>query len=127
MGKKTISDEKLLELLLIHGGVSGAAAACGLSKNAIFRRLQNEDFRSRYDQMQGILLASAAASMSDAIGDAVTTLRKVVNDPETAAGTRVAAADALLRHAARYCEVANVLRRLDALEAAQRQNNEVTV
>ena len=123
---KKISDEKLLELLLVHGGVTGAAAASGLSRNAIFRRLQNEDFRSRYDTLQGVLLASAAGSMGDAIGDAVTTLRAIVNDPETAAGTRVAASDALLRHAARYCEVANVLKRLDALEAAQGQNYEVT-
>ena len=116
---KTITDEKLLELLLVHGGVTQAAAVCGLSKNAIYKRLQNEDFRKRYDQMQGVLLATAAASMSDSVGDAVQTLRAIINDPETSAGVRVSAADALLRHTCRYVEMGNILRRVEALEQAQ--------
>lgn len=118
---KQISDEKLLELLLIHGGVGGAAAACGLSKNAIYRRLQDEAFRIRYESMQGVLLSAAAGSMGDAVGSAVTALRNVLDDPETAPGTRVAAADALLRHAARYVELANVLHRIERLEDAQQE------
>ena len=73
---KQISDEKLLELLLVHGGVSGAAATCGLSKNAIYRRLQDEAFRSRYESMQGVLLSAAAGSMGDAVGSAVTVRRR---------------------------------------------------
>lgn len=116
---KTISDDKLLELLLVHGGVSGASIACGLSKNAIYRRLQNEDLRNRYDQMQGILLTTAAGAMSDSISSAVQTLRAVLDDPEASAGVRVSAADCLLRHSCRYIEVANIMRRIEALESAR--------
>lgn len=118
---KHITDDTLLQMLLIHGGVAGASAVTGLSRNAIYKRLQDPELRDRYDQMQGVILAIAAGSMSDAVGTAVKALRDVLDDPETAAGTRVAAADALLRHTCRYVEVANVLRRLEALEAAQKQ------
>ena len=114
-----VSDEKLLELLLVGGGVSGASAASGLSKAGIYKRLQDPDFRSRYDCLQGTLLAVTAGSMADAIGSAVQALRNILDDPETSAGVRVSAADSLLRHANRYIEAANILRRLEALEAAE--------
>ena len=114
-----ITDEKLLQMLLIHGGVSGAAAACGISKAGIYKRLQDPDFRNQYDTMQGVLLATTAGIMTDAVGSAVQTLRSVLDDPEAAPGTKVAAADALLRHTCRYVEVGNVLRRIEALEAIQ--------
>ena len=116
-----ITDEKLLQMLLVHGGVSGAAAACGLSKAAIYKRLENVDFRNQYDTMQGILLATTAGSMADAVGSAVQTLRSVLDDPAAASGTKVAAADALLRHTARYVELGNVLRRIEALEKTQQE------
>ena len=93
-----ITDEKLLQMLLIHGGVSGAAAACGISKAGIYKRLQDPDFRSRYDSMQGILLATAAASMTDAVGSAVQTLRSVLDDPEAAPGTKVPVTNIMTPH-----------------------------
>lgn len=115
---KTIDDDKLLEALLVHGTVRQTATAVGLSQNAIYRRLQNDDFRARYNSMQGVLLSVTASSMCDALGDAVNTLRAVVNDKDAADGVRVSASDALLRHACRYVEVANVLERLERLENA---------
>lgn len=115
MGKQ-ITDEKLLELLLVHGGVSGAAAACGLSKNAVYKRLQDDTFRTRYDCLQSVLLDVTAGNLADALGDAVKALRDVISDPEAAAGIKVSAAEALLRHTLRYIETANILTRLDRLE-----------
>ena len=116
MGKR-VTDARLLEALLVHGGASGAAVVLGISKNAIYKRLQDEGFRQQYDTMQGVLLSTAAAEMTDTLGDAVTMLRGIVNDPEVSAGTRVSAADSLLRHCARYVELTAIVSRLDALEA----------
>lgn len=113
---KQISDEKLLSALLVHGGVTKAAAALGISRNAVYKRLQDETFRSQYEQMQGTLLSVAAASMSDGLSDAVAALLDVIHDKGSAASVKVSAADSLLRHCCRYVETANILRRLDALE-----------
>ena len=116
---KKVSDEKLLEMLLVHGGVGGAATALGMSRNAIYKRLRDDNFRQRYDETQGVVLSVAASSMTEGLTDAVSALLAVVRDEKAAATVRVSAADALLRHCCRYVESANILRRLDALEQAQ--------
>lgn len=113
---KKVSDEKLLEMLLVHGGVRGAAAVLGISQNAIYKRLKDDSFRQQYDVMQGALLSTAAASMVNALDKAVSALLAVLNDTETSAGLKVNAANALLNHCCRYVETSNVLRRLEALE-----------
>ena len=116
---KTVTDEKLLEALLVHGGVSGAATALGLSRNAIYKRLQDPAFRAQYDASQGVLLSVAATSMADALDDAIGALREVITDNSANVNARIAASDSLLRHCAKYCETANILRRLDELEKNQ--------
>ena len=113
---KKVTDEKLLEMLLVHGSVSGAATALGLSRNAIYKRMQDADFRTQYDSAQGVMLSAAALAMSDALCEAINTLLDVVRDKNAAASIRVSASDAILRHTARYIESADILRRLDALE-----------
>ena len=120
---KSISDDKLLELLLTHGSVRSAASACGLSQNAIYRRLQDETFRARYDSMQGILLQTAAASMSDMLQDAVKALKNVCDDMSVSPQIRVNAADCLLRHCLRYAETADILARIERLERAADDTN----
>ena len=113
---KKITDEKLLEMLLIHGGVRGAASVCGISQNAIYKRLQDSAFRGRYDAMQGAMLSTVAAGMTAALDKAVGALVGVLDDPNASPGLKVNAANALLNHANRYIESASILRRLDAVE-----------
>ena len=122
MGKK-ISDEKILEAMLIHGGVRGAAAVCGISQNAIYKRLQDSAFRARYDAMQGAMLSTVAAGMTAALDKAVGALVGVLDDPNASPGLKVNAANALLNHANRYIESANILRRLEALEQKEGEEN----
>lgn len=115
MGKR-VTDTKLLEALLIHGGASGAAAALGISRNAIYKRLQDEDFRQEYDRLQGVILSTAAAGMSAALDEAIGMLRDVIRNEAVNKNTRVNAADSLLRHCARYVELSAIVGRLDTLE-----------
>lgn len=121
---KKVSDEQLLEALLVHGGVRGAAGVCGISQNAIYKRLQDNAFRSRYDALQGVLVSSVAGYMATALSDAVEALVSVLNDSTTSSGLKVSAANALLSHTIRYVETASILRRLDALEQMSRGDND---
>ena len=120
---KKITDEKLLEMLLIHGGVRGAAAVCRISQNAIYKRLQDAGFRGRYDAMQGVMLSTVAAGMTAVLDKAVGALVGVLDDPSASPGLKVNAANALLNHANRYIESANILRRLEALEQKEGEEN----
>lgn len=121
---KKVTDEKLLEMLLIHGGVHGAAIVLGLSENAIYKRLKDDTFRQQYDQMQGVILAAATAKMAAGAERAVAALLDVLEDETASAGLRVQAANSLLSHCCRYVETSNILRRLDALEQGLQGDNE---
>ena len=121
MAKKT-TDERLIGLILAHG-VSGAAVIAGVSKNSIYKRLKNPVFRAEYDSAQGIVLSATTGALCDALGDAVTALRDIVNDKTASAGLRVQAASALLSHGVRYVEVSNIMRRLDTLEQMEGEEN----
>lgn len=116
-----INDSKLVEALVKHGNVAKAAAALGVGKSTVYKRLQNEEVRRMLDAAQGVMLDAAATAMTDGLSEAVEALLSVIRDSSAAATVRVSAADALLRHCNRYIESANVMRRLDALEQAQEQ------
>lgn len=119
---KHITDSQLLTALLVHGGVTKAAAALNISRPTIYKRLQDPAFRAQYDSAQGVLLSVAATSMSDALDDAIGALREVITDKNANVNARIAASDSLLRHCAKYCETASICRRLDALEKQNQQD-----
>lgn len=114
---KKVSDEKLLTALLVHGGVAKAAAVLQISRATIYKRLQDDDFRTQYNSAQGALLTVAATYMAGGLSDAVKALLDVIRDESNTASVRVSAADSLLRHCCRYVESASICRRLDELEA----------
>ena len=120
---KKVSDEKMLEMLLVHGGVKGAACVLGLSQNAIYKRLKDETFRQQYDQMQGVIISTAAAGMTAALEKAIGALVSVLDDKETSAGLKVNAANALLNHCNRYIETANIMKRLEMLEQQMKERD----
>ncbi|MBE7009105.1 MAG: hypothetical protein E7422_08230 [Ruminococcaceae bacterium] len=115
---KKVTDEKLLEMLLVCGGTGGAASALGISRNAIYKRLQDPVFRSQYEAAQGIILSAAAASLTAALDDAVGCLRDVMGSCSASPAIKIQAANAILTHCNRYVESANIVRRLDELEEA---------
>ena len=121
---KKITDEALLEALLVHGGVSGAAASLKVTRNAIYKRLQDPVFRAEYDSAQGTVLSIATATMASTLQEAVGTLIDVMNDYEAAPSVKVSAADSLLRHGLRYIETTNILKRISKLEEICKEKGE---
>lgn len=122
MGYKTVSDEKLLQSLLVCGGVRGAATDLNISETAIYKRLKEPAFRAQYDSMCGAVLAAAISAMTLQLDKAVGALAAILDDTTATPGAKVNAANVLLAHTNRYIEAANILRRLDALEIAQSGN-----
>lgn len=118
-----LNDEKILGALVACGSVRGAARVAGVSETTIRARLNDPDFRAQYETAKGAVLEEACDCLAARLTSAVDALSRVLDDDSTPATVRVSAADAVLRHGLRYVEVANVLRRLDALE--QRTNGEV--
>ena len=59
--------------------------------------------------------------MTAKLESATATMAEIMEDGQNPASVRVSAADSVLRHGLRYIEAGNILRRLDALEAAQEE------
>ncbi len=114
--KKTLTDEKIIEMLLIHGSVQKAAAALGLSARTIYNRLRDPATRELYAQARGQMLENASTTLCNALGDAVSFLHDLVIDPDAPLGLKVQSADSLLRHCVRYAETCDVMRRISELE-----------
>ena len=115
-----ISDEKVLAALLENGSIRKAAAALGCSAGCVRDRLKDEQFKKQYEDAKAAALNEATDNLSIKLTTAVDVLAKVMTDSETAATVRVSAADSVLRHGLRYVEMFDVLKRLEALEAAQK-------
>ena len=116
------NDEIILSALIVCGSVRAAAKIAECSETTIRTRLNDDDFRQRYEQAKGAILTEACDAISARLTLAVDTLCEVLEDTKNAATVRVSAADSLLRHGLRYVEVANILARLDAIEKAQKNN-----
>lgn len=119
---KTVSNEKLLETLLVYGNAERAAKALNITRNAIYKRLQDETFRAQYAAAQTAVINAVALELTAVISDAVGALHDVVTDDVATDSARISASNALLTHCNRYVETASILRRLDALEAASKIN-----
>ena len=121
--EKIVTDERLLALLIEHGSVTRVAKIAGVSRNAIYMRLrQNEDFRTKYEEAKNAVLQDACGAISTKLETAAAVLYDVATNDRAAATVRVSAADALLRHGLRYIEQGEILKRLDALEQAMNES-----
>lgn len=103
-----ISNEKIMAALIATGSVRA--------------RLNDPDFRAEYEKAKSEILTEACDALGARLTLAVDVLCEVLENDATPATVKVSAADSILRQGLRYVEVANVLRRLDALE--QRTNGE---
>ena len=114
------SDEQILEALLMAGSAKQAARRLGCSLSCVRDRLSKPTFKAKYEKAKADALGDAIDNLSIRLTTAVDVLTKVMTDSETAATVRVSAADSVLRHGLRYIEMFDVLKRLEALEAAQK-------
>ena len=117
------NDEIILSALIAAGSIRAAAKIADVSETTIRTRLNDDDFRQRYEQAKGAILTEACDALSARLTLAVDTLCEVLEDAKNAPTVRVSAASEILRQGLRYIEVANILTRLEAIEKAQNDNN----
>lgn len=115
--KLTAKQQRAIEALLSEPTVQAAAKAAGVSKATIFRWLGDSVFSEAYRDLRGRLLESTLAALQQASGDAVKTLREVMEGAILHPSARVSAARTLLEMSLKAREVLEVEERLKALEA----------
>jgi len=114
--KLTAKQQKALEALLSEPTVLAAAEAAGVSRTTIFRWLGDSVFADAYRALRGQMLESTLTALQSASGDAVATLKTVMNDQEAKGSERVSAARCVLEMTLRAREILEVEERLKVLE-----------
>lgn len=109
-------DELLLSSLLSNRTIREAARSCGLSETQVYARLNDAEFKARYDAARHGVLDQSAAALQIMLQDAVNTLHGIVLDADAPPQTRLNAADAIIRNSLKLTEQNEIMRRLDALE-----------
>lgn len=112
MGKK-YTDERLAELLMIHGSIQSVATATRLSRSTLYQRLKTPQFRRVFEEYTHSALNAASCELSCACGTAIQTLVSVANNEAINAQTRVQAAQTIITNAVKLSEITRDQREQD--------------
>lgn len=96
--------------------IATASHELGITRQAIYNRLQQPAFRQRLQSERQGKFQIANSKLTDKMGEAVETLSSVMNDAGVSAGSRIKAARTLLDICLRTSEQMDILERIVAIE-----------
>jgi hypothetical protein len=110
--------EQAISALLLHATLSEAAAALAVDESTLRRWLREDTaFQTAYREARRAVVQQAIVQVQCATGEAVETLRSVMQDAEAPASARVSAAKAMLETAVKGIEIEDLEVRIATLEA----------
>ena len=115
-GTLSANQKKAITALLSEPTVRDAAKAAGLGERTMYRYLSNPTFKAELRQRQDEILAATTAALVGLAGDAVATLRGVLQDKDASASVKVRAALGWLAHTQKTVELDDLAARIAALE-----------
>jgi len=115
LGRK---QEEAIAALLSQRSIEDAARTCSVGARTLIRWLKLPEFNAAYRDARRAAVSQSVARLQQATGAAVSTLLKVIVDPNTPASTKVRAADSVLDHSAKAIEIEDLEVRLTELERA---------
>ena len=116
-GSRVKRCEKVLSALLQTSSLTEAAKLAEVSEVTVWRYLKDPAFSEKYHNARKAVLETAIRRLQAASGEAVETLRLIMSKEDANPGARVSAAKVVLEQAIKTGEIAEVLRRIELLEA----------
>ena len=117
-GKLTAKQEEAIIALLTHRNIEEAARAANVGVRTLYRWLKDADFIAGFRAARRNAFSQSVARLQQMCSAAVSTLGKVMVDPDTPAATKVRAADSILNHSAKAIEIEDIEARVTDLERA---------
>lgn len=107
-------------LVLAAQGLSQREIAeqLGISRTTVTNYYADSNFRQKLENMQMEVLQEATRKLQSSMTDAAGVVAGIVNDPDLSAQIRINAAQLIMSQAKSWTEATDILRRLEALEAA---------
>lgn len=116
---KNNKEQIILNALLAYPTVREASEATSIPESTIYLRLRNDEFKNKYKEAKDQMLHSTTTYLQAKLQEATTTIIEIMNNTETASQVRLNAARATFDYCIRLTEQTELLRRIEALEAAQ--------
>jgi len=113
---KNSKDERILSALLTCNTIKEAAAMTKVSEKAIYDRLKNEEFSSRYNEAKANIIKQSATFLQGRVSNAVRVIDDIINDPSVNPQSRIYGAKSIIELSLKMTEQADILDRLTALE-----------
>src|SRR4029453_10303841 len=110
--KLTHKQERAIAALLVAPSITAAAQQIGVNENTLLRWLKDAAFQTTYRDARRAVVQHAIVQVQRATGEAVETLRNVMQDSESPASARVSAAKAVLDTAIKAIEVEDLEARI---------------
>jgi DNA-binding MurR/RpiR family transcriptional regulator len=116
-GEKRTRKEGLAVLaLLTEKTYKEAAEKAGISESTLFRWMQTDSFKQRYDQAKQQVVTHATGRLRQSMTLAVDTLEAVMRDSKAPAMARVIAAKTVIETALKAIETEDLSERIEELE-----------
>src|SRR3954464_14522224 len=109
--------EDAIAALLTQRNMEEAAKSVGISTTTLVSWTKQPEFDAAFRQARRAAFGQSISRLQQAAGAAVTSLLKVMVDPNSPASTRVRAADSVLKHAAKAIEIEDIEVRVSALKS----------
>ena len=110
--------EAAVAALLTHRNHEEAARAVSIGTATLLRWQKEPEFQQAYRAARRAVHGQSIARLQQASSAAVSTLLKVMVDPNTPASTKVRAADSVLNHSAKAMELEDIEARVAEVERA---------
>ncbi|MCU1326689.1 MAG: phage protein [Bryobacterales bacterium] len=110
--------EEAIAAFLTQRNIEEAAKTAGIGTQTLLRWQKIPEFDKAYREAGRAAFSQSTARLQQATSAAVTTLLKVMVDPNSSPSTKVRAADSVLNHARQAIEMEDIDVRVAALEQA---------
>lgn len=112
----TSDQRRGLVALMGSKDIKTAAIDAGVSERSMYRWLKQDAFMTELHAAEAAAITAAVTRLAELAGEAVATLKTIMQDKEAAAGTRVQAANIVLARLMDLREFASFEERLARLE-----------
>lgn len=119
-----ISDEQLITALSLSTSITDTAKKLGITRQAIYNRLQKPEFRKRLQSERDSKFQVAGNQLAGGMTEAIQVILSIMKDAETAPGTRIKAGQILLDICLRTSEQLDILSRIETLEKMLAEGND---
>lgn len=109
-------DERILSALLNCNTIRQAAVLAGVSEQAIYSRLKNDTFISRYNEAKTNIIKQSATYLQGRVSNAIKVIDDIINDYSVNPQSRIYGAKSIIELSIKLTEQSDIMERLSVLE-----------